>query len=72
MLVCFLVRDRKDVDPDFGRGGEWEEQGGAQEREKIIRAYCINNSIFNKGGIGYFQKSNVMPKILLLSQVSIS
>lgn len=37
---CFLVRDRKTMDPD-GRGGE-EELGG----ESVIRVYCMGKIYF--------------------------
>jgi hypothetical protein len=46
MTVCFLMRDRKVVDPDESRGGE--EQGGIMRRETVIRIYQMKESIFNK------------------------
>ena len=46
MPVCFLMRDRKCIDPDGRRGVE--KLGGIQRRETIIKIYCIEKSIFKK------------------------
>lgn len=41
MLVCFLTKDRKGIEPD-GRASR-EDLGGAGGRETIIRTYCVKN-----------------------------
>lgn len=44
--VSFLMRDRKEMDPD-ARGGE-EDLGGLEGRERGSRIYYIRNIYFNK------------------------
>lgn len=46
MPICFLRRDRKDVDLD-GRG-KGEGQGVLGGGETVIRIYCTEKRIFNK------------------------
>lgn len=44
MLFCFLLRDRKEVDPDVGGSREGLRVEG---RGTVIRIYCVKKSVFN-------------------------
>ena len=44
MLFCFLLRGRKELDPE-GKGSR--EGLGVEAGETVIRIYCVKKAVFN-------------------------